>query len=386
MNTLFEIISRETAECGVLPFARFMELALYCPVHGYYETNKDNPGRHGDFYTSAGVGELFGRLLAFQFAEWLEQVRTADGGLRIVEAGAHDGRLAKDILGWLQLKRPQLFEQIEYWVIEPSVRRQAWQKETLKCFGRGVRWFSGFPSLLQEQTRHTALRGIIFSNELLDAMPVHRFGWEAQNKRWVELGVTVDDGKFVWARIPDTIAPRRDFDPSSLLHLPASLLAVLPDGYIIETCPAAEDWWRKAAQVLGQGKLLAIDYGLTASELFSPARSHGTLRAYFRHHVGDDLLANVGQQDLTAHVNFSAIQIAGEACGLATEQFSTQSQFLTRIFQKTLREKPSGELVASKSDGGGSEGGWTSAHARQFQTLTHPEHLGSAFRVLVQSR
>ena len=146
---------------------------------------------------------------------------------------------------------------------------------------------------------------------------------------------------------------------------------MLPDGYIIETCPAAEDWWRKAAQVLGQGKLLAIDYGLTASELFSPARSHGTLRAYFRHHVGDDLLANVGQQDLTAHVNFSAIQIAGEACGLATEQFSTQSQFLTRIFQKTLREKPSGELVASKSDGGGSEGGWTSAHARQFQTLTY---------------
>ena len=111
-----------------------MELALYCPVHGYYETKKDNPGRHGDFYTSVGVGELFGQLLAFQFAEWLEQLRIADCGLRIAEAGAHDGRLAKDILAWLQLKRPKLFEQIEYWIIEPSARRQEWQKKTLKDF------------------------------------------------------------------------------------------------------------------------------------------------------------------------------------------------------------------------------------------------------------
>jgi SAM-dependent MidA family methyltransferase len=167
---------------------------------------------------------------------------------------------------------------------------------------------------------------------------------------------------------------------------------VLPDGYTIETCPAAESWWREAAKVLGQGKLLTIDYGFTADELFSPGRMHGTLRAYFRHHASDDLLANVGEQDLTAHVNFSAIQAAGESAGLKTEFFSTQSQFLTRILEKTLRGKSSGERVASKrpvspkSDGGGTENGWTSAQARQFQTLTHPEHLGRAFRVLVQSR
>jgi SAM-dependent MidA family methyltransferase len=137
---------------------------------------------------------------------------------------------------------------------------------------------------------------------------------------------------------------------------------------------------------LGQGKLLTIDYGFTADELFSPGRMHGTLRAYFRHHASDDLLANVGEQDLTAHVNFSAIQTAGESAGLKTEIFSTQSQFLMRILEKTLREKSSGEPVSPKSDGGGSEDGWTSAQARQFQTLTHPEHLGRAFRVLVQSR
>src|SRR5450759_661503 len=106
MKNLSEIIRREAAQRGILPFARFMELALYCPVHGYYETKKDNPGRHGDFYTSVGVGELFGQLLAFQFAEWLETLnpqppvapQPGEGGstLNLVEAGAHDGQLARD--------------------------------------------------------------------------------------------------------------------------------------------------------------------------------------------------------------------------------------------------------------------------------------------------
>ena len=396
MSPLSEIIRREAAQRGVLSFARFMELALYCPVHGYYETKKDNPGRHGDFYTSVGVGELFGQLLAFQFAEWLEEVRSATSlrseamarqecEVRIIEAGAHDGRLAKDILAWLQLNRPELLDQIEYWIIEPSARRQEWQGETLREFAPRVRWFAGFQSLLQERTchsspatRHPPLRGVIFSNELLDAMPVHRFGWDAQNKKWFEWGVAVDGEKFVWAKIQTPDARPQTPDPG--------LLAVLPDGYTIETCPAAESWWREAANILGHGKLLTIDYGYTADELFSPGRTRGTLRAYFRHHAGDDILANVGEQDLTAHVNFSAIQAAGESVGLRTEMFSTQSQFLTRILEKASKDNSLGELVSPKSDGGESEDGWTAAQARQFQTLTHPEHLGRAFRVLVQSR
>ncbi len=115
MKTPAEIIRREIAERGVLPFSRFMELALYAPDCGYYEAQKENVGRRGDFYTSVNVGNLFGELLAFQFAEWLEEmseVRIRE--LRIVEAGAHDGKLAADILSWLQLNRPKLFAQIEY--------------------------------------------------------------------------------------------------------------------------------------------------------------------------------------------------------------------------------------------------------------------------------
>jgi SAM-dependent MidA family methyltransferase len=210
--------------------------------------------------------------------------------------------------------------------------------------------------------RNPKLSGVIFSNELLDAMPVHRFGWDAAKKAWFEWGVAVNGEKFVWAKISN---------PQSAIRNP-QLEAVLPDGYTIETCPAAEIWWREAAGILERGRLMTIDYGLTADELILPSRPRGTLRAYYRHHVSADLLANVGEQDLTAHVNFSAIQAAGESAGLKTEVFSTQSQFLTQILEK-----------ASKNN---SLGKWTPAQARQFQTLTHPEHLGRAFRVLVQSR
>jgi SAM-dependent MidA family methyltransferase len=147
----------------------------------------------------------------------------------------------------------------------------------------------------------------------------------------------------------------------------------LPDGYTIEVSPAAENWWRAAAGMLTRGKLLTMDYGFTAAEQFSPARIQGTLRAYHCHHLSDDVLANVGEQDLTAHVNFSALQKAGEAAGLKTDVFCSQPQFLTRIFEKYF------PLAAASGE-------WGAGRTRQLQTLTHPEHLGRAFRVLVQSR
>jgi SAM-dependent MidA family methyltransferase len=371
MQALFELIRREIITGGVLPFARFMELALYCPDYGFYEVKKDNPGRRGDFYTSVSVGELFGQLLAFQFSKWLET--ETDGPklrVRIVEAGAHDGKLAGDILAWLQARRPGLFEQIEYCIIEPSARRQGWQKEKLKPWAPRVRWFT---DLRTAPLQH--LHGIIFSNELLDAMPVQRFGWDAREKKWFEWGVALAGEKFVWAKIQKSEDRRRKAEsdlPSVLCHLPSDLLAVLPDGYTIDISPAAENWWRDAASVLERGRLMTIDYGLGADELFSPGRSQGTLRAYFRHHFADDILANVGEQDLTAHVNFPAIQAVGESAGLKTESFSTQAQFLTRILNASTKDKSFGE--------------WSATRTRQFQTLTHPEHLGRSFRVLVQAR
>jgi SAM-dependent MidA family methyltransferase len=361
MKTLVQVIHSETVACGgVLPFSRFMELVLYCPKLGYYETKKDSIGRGGDFYTSVSVGNLFGQLLAFQFAEWLEDLKSKSSCLKIIEAGAHNAQLTMDILIWLQSCRPALFEKLEYSIVEPSTTRQEWQRETLKSFGGKVRWISDFDS--------ERFDGIIFSNELLDAFPVHRLGWDKSQKKWFEWGVTSNAGQFAWAKIPE---PTLELPPL-VLNLPAPLLQVFPDGFTIEISPAAEAWWRTAARSLNCGKLLTVDYGLTDDEVFLPSRKNGTLRAFFQHHFADDLLANPGEQDLTAHVNFSAIQRAGEEVGLKTDSFSTQTKFLTQIMEKTLKDKTFGE--------------WTPARGRQFQTLTHPEHLGRAFQVLVQSR
>jgi SAM-dependent MidA family methyltransferase len=355
-----ECIREEISKKGVLSFARFMELALYCPESGYYETDMAKVGRGGDFITSVSIGDLFGQLLGFQFAEWLEAPGQSPRRV-IVEAGAHDGRLASDILGWLRAHRPELFRELKYWLLEPSLTRQGWQRFTLREFPENVGWVRDVAELAAKSVGNK-INGIIFSNELLDAFPVHRYAWDKATSRWFEWGVAAEGDHFAWVRMEN---------PLLKIGYP-ELAGVLPDGYTIECSPTANNWWHAAASVLGQGKLLAIDYGFTDEEQFLPSRQRGTVRAYFRHHVSDDVLANPGEQDLTAHVNFSDIQKAGEAAGLMTGGFFTQAKFLTQILART-------ETV-------GNFGAWDSTRARQFQTLTHPEHFGRAFRVLVQAR
>lgn len=355
----------EMARDGAIPFARFMELALYQPGHGYYERTTQTIGRRGDFFTSVSVGPLFGELLAARFAEWLEELAAVRGGGvgRLCEAGAHNGQLARDILGWWRRERPDEFARLEYCIVEPSAGRRAWQAETLGEFRGRVRWIGGWDELPDE-----GLAGIIFANELLDALPVRRLGWDAGAGRWFEWGVAAAREGFAWTRLP--LAD----DPGGLFHPfapPPELTAVLPDGFTTEVCPAAVSWWRSAARSLRHGKLLTVDYGLSAAEFFTPGRAQGTLRSYARHRAGDDLLADPGGQDLTAHVNFSAVQAAGEAEGLRTDAFTTQARFLTAIAGRRW------SAGTAPSD---------AAVLRQFQTLTHPEHLGRSFSVLVQSR
>lgn len=356
-----------------------MELALYCPVYGYYEKEGDTVGRHGDYFTSVSVGSLFGELLASQFAAWLEggpktsSETTIEGGSTgmsgavIVEAGAHHGTLALDILNWMRQWRPALLDRLTYWIVEPSPRRQEWQRRTLAAFGGQVRWASDFHGLRnghKEDQGGGGVRGIIFCNELLDALPLRRFGWDTSRRCWFEWGVTLEKERFVWTRMP----ARETVEAVLLLSSQnAGLLNVLPDGYTVEMCPAAADWWRQVAECLGEGKLVAIDYGHTEEEIFMPERAEGTLRAYRGHRSSLDVLADPGEQDITAHVNFSAIQRAGEAAGLSTERLVHQAQFLVPLAQALESE-------------------WTPERRRQFQTLIHPEHLGRAFRVLVQSR
>ena len=337
-----------------------MELALYCPEYGYYEQESVTVGRRGDFYTSVSVGSLFGELLAFQFAEWLENLH--GDKLQLVEAGAHDGRLGLDILRWLRKFRPKLFERLDYCILDPSLRRRAWQKTTLAEFGTKVFWLE-----MESLSATTGIRGVIFANELLDAMPVHRLGWDSKNREWFEWGVTMNTNRFEWKKMGRSVGAKK------LESLPSELLDVLPDGFTTEICPDADDWWSCAARALKGGRLLTLDYGSHDETGLSPSHPNGTLRAFRRHRVCDDLLADAGEQDITANVDFHAIQHVGEAAGLKTEVFASQSQFLTGI---------AGRMECC-SEGSGQ---WTQQKTRELHTLIHPEHLGRAFRVLVQRR
>lgn len=364
------ILRQEVEQRGVLSFARFMEIALYCPKIGYYERGAGQVGGRGDYYTSVSVGRLFGGLLARQFTEWLEAL--GPGPLHLIEAGAHDGQLALDILNGLAARRPDLLGRVDYWLIEPSVDRQNRQRLKLENFSGRVNWFAGW-----EAAPAGGVRGVIFSNELLDAFPVHRVAWDAQRRLWVEWGVGWGTDRFVWRRMetPDDWAARL---VEAGFELPRELIEVLPDGFTLEISPPAARWWNGAALALRAGKLLTLDYGLTAMERLDPGRAGGTLRGYSGHRMQEDVLANPGDQDITAHVNFTQLQLAGERAGLRTEGLLDQSRFLTRI-------------AASAAEEGmreGAAGQWTPtpSQVRQFQTLAHPAHLGRAFRVLVQSR
>jgi SAM-dependent MidA family methyltransferase len=391
MNELAKILRAEMEPKGAIPFARFMELALYCPKFGYYERPEQAIGRQGDFYTSVSVGPIFGELLAFEFVQW---ARAVSGPICWVETGAHNGQLAFDILNWLSLNHADLLARFAYWVVEPSPTRQCWQRSKLEKFAGQVHWAESFSAFAEQSTAgaeaarlREATNGrraasspyqVIFSNELLDAFPVHRIGWDAGKRRWFEWGVGVEGEQFVWKRMPHSVSPAL-FQVIGLEWLEASYATVqpeasayLPDGFTIEIAPTAIDWWRQAAGILRQGKLVTIDYGLTIDEMLTPQRANGTLRAYYRHHLAPDLLANPGDQDLTASVNFTALQRAGEAAGRRTEGLFSQAQFLTCLAQKMWKEKNASQ--------------WDARQLRQFQTLIHPQWLGRAFRVLVQSR
>lgn len=360
---LSTLIREEIARQGAVPFGRFMELALYHPRYGYYERRPRPIGRGGDFYTSVSVGALFGQLLGLAFAEWNRaDARGASqvGPWQIVEAGAHDGGLAADVLDALRHRDPAGYETLEYWVVEPSPRRATLQQARLRGFAPKVRWWTSLEALPS-----TGVRGVVLCNELLDAFPVRRWGWDAAHRRWFEWGVTWLADRFSWARLEPASPADQPLD------LPLPLQAVLPDGFSLETCPAAEAWWRQAATALRRGHLVAFDYGLTEEEWLAPHRPQGTLRAYRNHQLCPDVLADPGDQDLTAHVNFSRLQAAGEALGLRTAQLSAQGPFLVGWAQRLWQR---------------ADTAWSPEQLRQFQTLTHPGFLGRSFQVLVQER
>ena len=288
-----ELVARIRSEidaAGPMTFARFMELALYDPAHGYYRLVAPGPGRDGDFLTAPEVHPLFGATLALAVVE----VWRAAGSPRrfaIVEYGAGRGALAMPLLGALAEEHPELVEAVDYVPIELNEHRVAELRARLAS--------AGLTGVLRAHSRPTV--GIAIANEYLDALPVHVV--EPRDGRLAEL--------FVVATADGALSAT--LGPPSTPALEARLLdedVRLAEGQRAEICLDLEDWVADVSRRIGRGVLLVIDYGAPAAELYGPSRMGGTLMAYAGHRAHDDPFAGIGRQDLTAHVDLTAVQRA----------------------------------------------------------------------------
>jgi SAM-dependent MidA family methyltransferase len=307
-------IHEEIARDGPITFARFMDLALYDPEGGYYRAEAARPGRDGDFLTAPEAHPIFGAALARAVADvWDRLGRPEQFVLR--EYGAGTGTLALAVLDGLAAEHPELAAGLRYDPIEVEPRRIPAIESRLAAAGHrdalGAREVSGRPAV-----------GFVLANEVLDALPVHRVIVRDGVLREVLVGSR--DGAFVDVEAEPTT-------PDLAARL-ADESVQLAEGQRAEICLAIGPWLSKAAAGLERGVLLLIDYGYPASELYDPVRRReGTLRAYLRHRVHDDPYIHVGRQDLTAHVDVSAVERAAAAVGLDHLGTTTQAEFLVGL-------------------------------------------------------
>jgi len=315
---LVESIRAEIKDRGPQPFAWFMEQALYHPEQGYYSSGRATIGRRGDYFTNISVGPVFGELLAAQFAEIWERIGKIDNFV-IVEQGADHGEFARDVLESARWRFPEFFSALRYQIVEPFAALQDRQSETLRQYRDRVLWKKSVDKL-------EPFIGIHFSNELLDAMPV--------NLRGKLVGVDGDQFVFV----------------ESATGAPANQSML--------------DWIDSLSTKLRRGFVIAIDYG------FSRAEFREVLQVRAKHRRLDSPFREIGQADITAHVNWTDLAERGETNGLRVAAFTDQHHFLTGI----ISESPG---LFEKAD---------AKTKRELQTLLHPEMLGRAFQVLALTK
>lgn len=333
---------------GAMPFSRFMELALYAPRLGYYSGGAAKLGQDGDFTTAPEISPLYGATLARAAAAIMAQ-----SGPNIIEFGAGTGKLARDVLTALDAMGVTVES---YTIVELSGELQARQQEALRDFPQ-VRWMNGFP---------TAFHGVVLGNEVLDAMPVELVVREGG--QWRRQLVTVRDGAFAWtggeadAALQEQIA--RQIPDADTLQ----------DGYLTEVHPVACGFMRSLAAMFGGGKGAAIlvDYGFPAHEYYFDERSGGTLMCHYRHHAHPDPFYLPGLQDITAHVDFTAMALAAHGAGLDVLGYMSQASFLLaagigELLMQTDPEDALRFLPQSKA----------------VQKLVSPAEMGELFKVLV---
>lgn len=357
---LSTLLRDRIAREGPLPFPEFMATALYEPALGYYARETRQVGRGGDFFTSVSVGPLFGQLLARRFFAWWQEAGQPDRW-RLIECGAHDGTLAGDILTALQSLSTTAFAALEYRIIEPLPLLAEAQTANLAVFGKTVGILPS-PATLT----HDPIPGIVFGNELLDALPFHLVEWH--EGAWAELhvenaspehGSSFSNFKF---QISNSSVPLSPELSTALDRLP------IPTGsYRTEVRTNFISFLAPLLAALTHGRMIWPDYGFARPEYYLPERNTGTLRTFQRHRAGDDPLDSPGERDITAHVDFTAVAEVAISLGATPAEFSAQGSWLTRLAEPWLRKN---------------EAALTPAQIRQFQTLVHPGHLGAKFHLL----
>jgi SAM-dependent MidA family methyltransferase len=348
-DLLREIAGEIERSGGRITFERFMELALYHRQHGYYMEGRERIGKAGDYFTSVSVSPLFGRLLARQFLKWRDELGYPPE-FEIVEFGGHRGQLREDVLA----AAPDL----KYRVVETA---------------------DPFPD---------SITGVVFSNEFLDALPVHRV--RVQGGEWKEVYVSVSETGAKPTPAPPRRGPpqlpsnggagggfRQTLGPLSTPRL-SDFLDGLPvhlmEGYTTEVNLRALDWMETIARRLKRGFVLTIDYGYDREDYFSPQHRDGTLLCYHHHTKNDNPYLHIGEQDMTAHVEFTSLIEHGKRFGLEPVLFTDQSHFLLQIGESEISE-----IVQRTA-------GQLSKERQAIHQLLHPELMGRTFKVLVQRK
>ena len=334
---------------GWIGFDRFMELALYAPGLGYYSGGAQKFGAAGDFVTAPEISSAFSQTLATQAVQVM-----ALSAPQIVEVGAGSGRLAADLL--LELERRDALPE-RYAILDLSGELRERQRATISqraphLLGR-VHWLDRLPETFD---------GLVLANELLDAMPVHLVLWH--DAAILERGVSTKNGEFVWSDRPAT---GRVLEKAQAI---ADEFA-LPPGYLSEVCLAAADWTASWASILNKGALLLIDYGFPRHEFYHPQRATGTLMCHYRHHAHGEPFLLPGLQDITAHVDFTAIVEAGFDAGLEFLGYTTQATFLLNCgLTDVLSRIPADDLARYLPQ------------SQAAQKLISPAEMGELFKVV----
>ena len=337
---------------GWIDFAQFMHMALYTPELGYYSGGSKKFGKEGDFITAPEITALFGQTLAIQVEQVLSQLANPE----IIELGGGTGKLAGDLL--LALEKLQQLPQ-RYYILEVSnhlrqIQQETLQKQLAPHLMQKIVWLEALPE---------AFTGVVLANEVLDAIPVHLVAANAKGLH--ERGITLQSDEFVWQDKP--------LVNHGLIDL--TIDYPMPQDYLTEFCPAANGLIASLASTLKQGAIIIIDYGFAAAEYYHPQRNQGTLMCHYQHYAHSNPLIYIGLQDITAHVNFTAIaQTALDNC-LQVAGFTTQAQFLINCgITELLNQVPAEDMAQYLP------------LVSAVQKLMSPAEMGDLFKVIALTK